>query len=80
MLRVAVATQPHAVCLVPEKRQEVTTEGGLDAEGMTETLTPFVTQLKTAGIRVSLFIDPEIAQVEAAARVGAPVLLRTEVA
>ena len=74
MLGIAMATRPHAVCLVPEKRQEVTTEGGLDAAGMIETLAPFVARLKRAGIRVSLFIDPEIAQVEAAARVGAPVV------
>ncbi|MGE3366451.1 MAG: pyridoxine 5'-phosphate synthase [Rhizobiaceae bacterium] len=74
MLGIAIATRPHAVCLVPEKRQEVTTEGGLDAAGMIETLAPFVARLKQAGIRVSLFIDPEIAQVEAVARVGAPVV------
>jgi pyridoxine 5-phosphate synthase len=74
MLGIAIATRPHAVCLVPEKRQEVTTEGGLDAAGMIETLAPFVARLKQAGIRVSLFIDPEIAQVEAAARVGSPVV------
>jgi pyridoxine 5-phosphate synthase len=74
MLGIAIATRPHAVCLVPERRQEVTTEGGLDAAGMTERLAPFVTRLKEAEIRVSLFIDPEIAQVEAAARIGAPVV------
>lgn len=74
MLGIAITTRPHAVCLVPEKRQEVTTEGGLDAAGMIETLEPFVARLKEAEIRVSLFIDPEIGQVEAAARVGAPVV------
>jgi pyridoxine 5-phosphate synthase len=74
MLGIAIATRPHAVCLVPEKRQEVTTEGGLDAAGMIETLAPFVARLKEAEIRVSLFIDPDIAQVEAAARIGAPVV------
>lgn len=74
MLGIAIATRPHAVCLVPEKRQEVTTEGGLDAAGLIETLAPFVARLKEAEIRVSLFIDPEIAQVEAAARIGAPVV------
>lgn len=74
MLGIAITTRPHAVCLVPEKRQEVTTEGGLDAAGMIETLEPFVARLKEAEIRVSLFIDPEIGQVEAAARIGAPVV------
>lgn len=74
MLGIAIATRPHAVCLVPEKRQEVTTEGGLDAAGMIETLAPFVARLKEVEIRVSLFIDPEISQVEAAARIGAPVV------
>ncbi|SMH26193.1 pyridoxine 5'-phosphate synthase [Mesorhizobium australicum] len=74
MLGIALKTRPHAVCLVPEKRQEVTTEGGLDAAGMAGTLKPFVARLSEAGIRVSLFIDPEEAQVDAAALIGAPVV------
>src|SRR5712671_1317850 len=56
MIRIAVATRPHAVCLVPERRQERTTEGGLDAAGQRAALAPAVAQLKRAGIRVSLFI------------------------
>jgi pyridoxine 5-phosphate synthase len=74
MLGIALRTRPHAVCLVPEKRQEVTTEGGLDAAGMASTLKPFVARLTDAGIRVSLFIDPEEAQVDAASAAGAPVV------
>src|SRR5262250_1833434 len=56
MLRISLATRPHAVCLVPERRQEVTTEGGLDVAGQHNTLQPFIAQLNDAGIRVSLFI------------------------
>lgn len=74
MLRVALAARPHAVCLVPERREEVTTEGGLDAEGNIEALRPVVSVLNGAGIRVSLFIDPEERQVRAAADLGAPVV------
>jgi pyridoxine 5-phosphate synthase len=69
---IALAVCPHAVCLVPEKRQELTTEGGLDVASATGTLTPFVAALGEAGIRVSLFVDPEQQQVEAARAVGAP--------
>ena len=71
MNRIARKIQPDDVCLVPEKRQELTTEGGLDVAGQRETLTPFVEALEGAGIRVSLFIDPESAQIQASAEVGA---------
>ncbi|MEO6626619.1 MAG: pyridoxine 5'-phosphate synthase [Burkholderiaceae bacterium] len=74
MLEIALATLPHAVCLVPERRAEVTTEGGLDANGQQSVLQPFITRLNRAGIRVSLFIDPEEAQVRAAASLGAAVV------
>ena len=74
MLRIALATRPHAACIVPEKREERTTEGGLDAVGMLEQLRPFVAELGAAGIRVSLFIEPEAAQIDAALRLGAPVV------
>ena len=74
MLAIALAHQPHAACIVPEKREERTTEGGLDAAGQFEALRPFVDRLGEAGIRVSLFIEPSEAQVEAALRLGAPVV------
>jgi pyridoxine 5-phosphate synthase len=74
MIRIAVATQPHAVCLVPERRQERTTEGGLDAAGQEAALAPGIAALGRAGIRVSLFIAAEPAQIEAAARLRAPVV------
>jgi pyridoxine 5-phosphate synthase len=74
MLRIALAVRPHACCLVPEHRQEVTTEGGLDVVGQRDRLVPFIAALTQAGIRVSLFIDPEPLQVEAAAALGAPVV------
>ena len=74
MLDVALRTRPHACCIVPEHRREVTTEGGLDAAGLAATLGPMVAALGAGGIRVSLFIDPDPAQLEAAARLGAPVV------
>jgi len=74
MIRVALATRPYAVCLVPERRQERTTEGGLDAAGQQAALAPGIAELRQAGIRVSLFIAAEPAQIEAAARLGAPVV------
>ena len=74
MLRVAVATRPHAACLVPERREERTTEGGLDAAGQRGQLTPLIAGLKQAGIRVSLFIAAQLSQIEAAVLVGAPVI------
>lgn len=74
MAAIAVKTKPHAVCIVPEKRTERTTEGGLDAAGQQKHLTPVVAQLGKAGIRVSLFIAAEWAQIEAAKALGAPVI------
>ena len=71
MLAIAHKTQPHACCLVPERRQELTTEGGLDVAGQVGTLAPFVAELRRAGIHVSLFIDPEPDQIEASRKVGA---------
>ncbi len=74
MLAVALRHKPHAACLVPEKRNEVTTEGGLDAVGGRAHLAPVIAQLNAAGIRVSLFIDPEARQVDMAKALGAPVV------
>lgn len=74
MLEVALRHRPHAACIVPEKRSEVTTEGGLDAAGMHNSLKPYVDRLSGAGIRVSLFIEPDPRQLEAAVRLGAPVV------
>lgn len=74
MVGIACRVRPHASCLVPERRQEVTTEGGLDVAGNLEALRPAVAMLTAAGIRVSLFIDPDPAQLHAAADVGAPVV------
>jgi pyridoxine 5-phosphate synthase len=71
MLAIALGTRPHACCLVPERRQELTTEGGLDVAGQAKTLTPFITKLRQGGIQVALFIDPEPEQIEASRRVGA---------
>ena len=62
MVRFALQVRPHACCLVPEKRTEVTTEGGLDVAGQRDSLRPVVTTLREAGIRVSLFVDPSPAQ------------------
>ncbi|HUH86371.1 MAG TPA: pyridoxine 5'-phosphate synthase [Stellaceae bacterium] len=74
MLAIALRHKPHACCLVPERRAEVTTEGGLDVVGNREALAPVVAQLGGAGIRVSLFIDPEPRQLDMARQVGAPVV------
>lgn len=74
MLQIALRHRPHAACLVPEKRTEVTTEGGLDAVGGAAHLARYVEELGAAGIRVSLFLDPEKAQLDAAKRLGAPVV------
>jgi len=74
MLAIALRHKPHAACIVPEHREERTTEGGLDAAGMHNKLADFVGQLKEANIRVSLFIEPEPRQIEAAIRLGAPVV------
>jgi pyridoxine 5-phosphate synthase len=74
MVSIAVKVRPNAVCIVPERREERTTEGGLDAAGQHNMLRPLVGQLSAAGIRVSLFIAPEQAQIEAAAAMRAPVI------
>ena len=74
MINIACQIQPQDVCLVPEKREEVTTEGGLDVIGHFEVVKAATTQLKAAGIRVSLFIDPEERQIQAAKDVGATVV------
>jgi pyridoxine 5-phosphate synthase len=74
MVAIAAKTRPHAACLVPERRQERTTEGGLDVAGQHNALAPVVAGLRQAGIRVSLFIAAEPRQIEAAAAVGAPVI------
>lgn len=74
MLKLCLEVQPHACCLVPENRNERTTEGGLDVAGQHTFLAPFVRELKDAGIRVSLFVDPEPAQIEAAHSTGAQVI------
>jgi len=74
MVTIAVSTKPHAACLVPEKRTERTTEGGLDVVRNTTQLAPAVAELKKNGIRVSLFIGAATEQIEAAARIGAPVV------
>lgn len=74
MLEIALRHRPNACCLVPEKREEVTTEGGLDVAGGHNHLTPYVVRLKEAGIRVSLFVDAEERQIEAAAVLGADIV------
>ena len=74
MLAIALRHKPHAACLVPEKREERTTEGGLDAAGGFDRLKPFADRLGEAGIRVSLFVEPDPAQLDAAVRLGAPVV------
>src|SRR5437764_13729898 len=74
MLRIALATKPHAVCLVPERREELTTEGGLNVAGQHNALAPFIARLNDAGVRVSLFIAAEPRQIEMAATLRAPVI------
>ena len=74
MLAIALRHKPHAACIVPERREERTTEGGLDAAGQHNHLAPIVTILREANIRVSLFIEPDPRQIEAAMRLGAPVI------
>lgn len=71
ILRVALAVRPEDVCLVPENRLEVTTEGGLDCAGRLDVLAPAITRLREVGTRISLFIDPEESQIRAAAALGA---------
>ncbi len=74
MVAIALRHAPHAACIVPEKREERTTEGGLDAAGQHNHLAPIVSRLNDAGIRVSLFIEPNARQIEAAMRLKAPVV------
>ena len=74
MVGIALKHRPHAACIVPEKREERTTEGGLDAAGQHNHLKPIVAKLKDAGIRVSLFIEADPRQLEAAVTLGAPVV------
>ena len=74
MLAIALRHTPHASCIVPERREERTTEGGLDAAGQFNHLAPMVRQLSTAGIRVSLFIEPSPVQLDAASALGVPVV------
>ena len=74
MVAIALKTQPHAVCLVPERRQELTTEGGLDVVGQHNVLAPVIAKLVAAGIRVSLFIAAAPNQIEMAARLRSPVI------
>jgi pyridoxine 5-phosphate synthase len=74
MLAIATRLRPHAVCLVPERREERTTEGGLDVAGGRARLQPFIKALSAEGMRVSLFVEPDIAAMEAAAALRAPVV------
>lgn len=74
MLAIALAHRPHAACLVPERREEVTTEGGLDVARHHGTVAPVVRKLRDAGVRVSLFIDPDPVQVAVAEAIGAQVI------
>jgi len=74
MVGIALRHKPHAACIVPEKREERTTEGGLDAAGQHNHLKPMVARLRDAGIRVSLFIEADPRQLEAAVSLGAPVV------
>jgi pyridoxine 5-phosphate synthase len=74
MLGIALRHRPHAACIVPEKREERTTEGGLDAAGQHDHLAPMVRELGAAGVRVSLFIEPDARQIDAAVRLGVPVV------
>ncbi|HEX2582278.1 MAG TPA: pyridoxine 5'-phosphate synthase [Dongiaceae bacterium] len=74
MLAIALRHRPHAVCLVPERREERTTEGGLDAHGLRAQLKPYIAQLGESGIRVSLFVAPDLRQLDAAHELGAPVV------
>ena len=74
MLSIALRHRPHAVCIVPEKREERTTEGGIDAAGQRDRLQPIVSRLVAAGVRVSLFIEADRRQIDAAVALGAPVV------
>ncbi len=74
MVAIATRLKPHGACIVPERRAEITTEGGLDVAGNRASLAPAIARLKDAGIRVSLFVDPEPDQLEACAEIGAQVV------
>lgn len=74
MVEIACRLRPRACCVVPERRQELTTEGGLDVAALYETLAPLCNTLSAAGIEVSLFVDPAAAQIECAARIGVPTI------
>lgn len=74
MLQIAIEAKPNAVCIVPEKREELTTEGGLEVAGAMGKLTPIITDLKSAGIRVSLFVEANIEQIEAAKEIHADII------
>jgi pyridoxine 5-phosphate synthase len=74
MLAIALKAKPHAACIVPEKREERTTEGGIDCVGQFARLKPIVAALSGAGIRVSMFIEPDRKQIDAAHNLGAPVV------
>jgi pyridoxine 5-phosphate synthase len=74
MLAIALRHRPHAACIVPERREERTTEGGIDAAGQRGRLQPIVTTLGEAGVRVSLFVEAHPAQLDAAVELGAPVV------
>jgi len=74
MQAIVLATKPHAACIVPERREERTTEGGLEVAADQNRMAQFIGPLRDAGIRVSMFIAPEAAQIEAAHRIGAPVI------
>jgi pyridoxine 5-phosphate synthase len=74
MVEIALATRPHAVCLVPERREELTTEGGLDVAGQHHALAPVIARFNDAGVRVSLFIAADVRQIEMAAKLRAPVI------
>jgi pyridoxine 5-phosphate synthase len=74
MLAIALKARPHAACIVPEKREERTTEGGIDAAGQSARLKPIVEALGQAGVRVSMFVEPDRRQLEASKALGAPVV------
>lgn len=74
IIAIALDVKPHEVCMVPEKREELTTEGGLDVAGQLDSLAPVVAQMREAGICVSMFIDPDLRQIEASAAIGAPTI------
>ena len=74
MLKIALKVKPNAVCIVPENRQEITTEGGLNVSGLKKNLKPMIKKIKAAGIRVSLFIEADEKQLEASAEVGADIV------